>query len=184
MNLSEETTTKYRDGIFENNQISDKLEQITKEYQETKAKNLDLESSVLDQVAQLSLRSIDSPGLGDFLNDLKKQLLELEALFKKQEQYYSDNFSSLYNSTVESLNELQEQLKDDKKASEGNDRNLYFLKLIEEKVCKIKSNNQNFNMEFLNLVKGESNHSYYDIEQAKKTILEVQQKVDNSKTSK
>lgn len=184
MNLSEETTTKYREGIFENNQISEKLEAISEEYRDNKTKNLDLENSVLDQVAQLSLRSIDSPGLSEFLNDLMKQLDELETLFKKQELHYSESFSCLYESTVENLNNLQKQLQEDKKTSEGNDRNLYFFKLIEEKMCKTQSHNENLNMEFLNLVKGEYNHSYYDIEQAKKSILEVQEKVENSKTSK
>lgn len=160
------SNTKYEKILLENKQDINKLNEIEEDFINNKKIHLERETPILDGVAQLSLRSIDSPDFLEFFNSLKKQLDDLHSLYEKEEEKYIETYTNLYENLKSKLTQLKKENQDEK-----------IIIKIDEKMKEYET----FKTHFINLVKGDYAHSYYDIDQAEKSILEVKNTFDQNK---
>ncbi|KAL6927695.1 hypothetical protein ACO0SA_004318 [Hanseniaspora valbyensis] len=163
---SNTSNTKYEEILLQNKQDINKLNEIEEDFNNNKKIHLERETPILDGVAQLSLRSIDSPDFLESFNSLKKQLDDLHSLYEREEEKYIETYSSLYEKLESKLNQLKKESQDEQ---------------IKERIDDKMKEYETFKTNFINLVKGDYAHSYYDIDQAEKSILEVKNTFDQNK---
>ncbi|XBW36410.1 hypothetical protein QEN19_001990 [Hanseniaspora menglaensis] len=82
-------------------------------------------------------------------------------MFKNEEKQYTEKFCEIYKEAAQSIESLEKhEMKDS---------------ILKQQVVEVKERILGLKSEFLNRLKGDFIHNYYDIEQARKSLLEARE---------